>query len=158
MTSPSPNPPLSPPVASSQHPSEANPAPQKRRAQNRASQRAYRDRRDQHVRELETQYEEMARRNEELTREHEALCAAHEKLKAEQEQWRAETSARAAGAARFESGEEELQWRAEACLNQMLGAGGGREGEEGGAFAGLVVKIEVCKRCFGPQVKAKCEG
>jgi hypothetical protein len=60
---------------------------QKRRAQNRVAQCAYRDRRDQHVRTLETQFEEMAKQNEELTREHKALCCAHEKLKAEQEQW-----------------------------------------------------------------------
>ena len=31
------------------------------------------------------------------------------------------------------------------------------EGVEG-KFGGLVVKVVVCKRCFGPQVKAKCEG
>jgi hypothetical protein len=57
----------------------ASATPQKRRAQNHASQRAYRERRDQHVRELETQFEE-------LTREYEAPRCAHEKLKAEQEQ------------------------------------------------------------------------
>jgi hypothetical protein len=105
----------------------------------------------------------MAKRNQELTREHKALCAAHEKLKAEQEQWKAERAAKSKEVSKFESGEEELHWRAEACLSQMLevsGRGGVVDGEEGGngKLGGLVVKVVVCKRCFGPQVKAKCEG
>jgi hypothetical protein len=111
------------------------------------------------VRELETQYEETARQNEELKREHEALCAAHEKLKAERELWTAEKSRQVKEGEGSESinGEEELHWRAEACLSQMLGVGAGSDGD-GGKFGGLVVKVVVCKRCFGPQVQAKCEG
>jgi hypothetical protein len=109
----------------------------------------------------------MAKRNQELTRELEALVAAHEELKAEQEQWRAEQSARAKEAAEareaarakegFKSGEEGLHSKAEACLSQMLGAGGGGEEEDGGKFGEFMVKVVVCKRCFGPQTKAKCE-
>lgn len=114
------------------------------------------------MRELETQFEEMAKRNAALTREHEALCAAHAKLQAEQEAWKAaEQSAKAKEvvpvAAGLESGDgEELHWRAEACLSQMLGEGA--VGGDGGRLGGLVVKVVVCKRCFGTQVKAKCEG
>jgi hypothetical protein len=108
----------------------------------------------------------MAKRNQDLTRELETLLAAHEKLKAEQEQWKAEQSAKAKEAAeakeaakeRFRSGEEELHSKAEECLSQMLDAGGGGEEEDGGKFGGFMVKVVVCKRCFGPQVKAKCEG
>ena len=109
----------------------------------------------------------MAKRNQELTRELEALVAAHEELKAEQEQWRAEQSARAKEAAEareaarakegFKSREEGLHSKAEACLRQMLGAGGGGEEEDGGKFGEFMVKVVVCKRCFGPQTKAKCE-
>lgn len=109
----------------------------------------------------------MAKRNQELTRELEALVAAHEELKAEQEQWRAEQSARAKEAAEareaarakegFKSREEGLHSKAEACLSQMLGAGGGGEEEDGGKFGEFMVKVVVCKRCFGPQTKAKCE-
>jgi hypothetical protein len=109
----------------------------------------------------------MAKRNAELTQQHEALCAAHEKLKAEQEQWKAEQAAKSTETPpKFESGDDELHWRAEACLSQMLGVGdgvagggGGEGGQEGnGKLGGLVVKVVVCKRCFGPQVKARCEG
>jgi hypothetical protein len=115
----------------------------------------------------------MAKRNQELTRELEALVAAHEELKAEQEQWRAEQSARAKEAAEakeaveareaarakegFKSREEGLHSKAEACLSQMLGAGGGGEEVDGGKFGEFMVKVVVCKRCFGPQTKAKCE-
>jgi hypothetical protein len=69
----------------------------------------------------------MAKRNEELTREHEALRCAHEKLKAEQEH------------ANHEHAEG---------VSQMLSS------ED---RSGLIVKVVVCKRCFGDSTPAKCE-
>jgi hypothetical protein len=57
---------------------------QRRRAQNRASQRAYRDRKDRRMKELEMLVKETGEQNESLKRDHTELCAAHEKLKGEQ--------------------------------------------------------------------------
>jgi AP-1-like factor len=61
---------------------------QRRRAQNRASQRAYRARKDRRTQELEIQLKEMGDQNESLKRDHAELCAAHEKLQREQSRWR----------------------------------------------------------------------
>ena len=61
---------------------------QRRRAQNRASQQAYRDRKDCWMKELEMQVKETGDQNESLKRDHAKLCAAHEKLKGEQARWR----------------------------------------------------------------------
>jgi uncharacterized protein (DUF3084 family) len=61
---------------------------QRRRAQNRASQQAYRDRKNRRMKELEMQVKETGEQNESLKRDHAELCAAHEKLKGEQARWR----------------------------------------------------------------------
>jgi len=108
----------------------------RRRAQNRASQRAYRDRKDRRVKELETQLEEMGEQNETLRRDHAELCAAHEKLKEEQTRWREGNEG---------LGYEDAQlWRTETCLSPLLGKNAKELIDKG-----LMVKVMICKRCFG---------
>jgi len=53
----------------------------RRRAQNRASQRAYRNRKDSHIRSLETRLSEMKGHYEKLMAEHEQCRTDHEKLR-----------------------------------------------------------------------------
>jgi hypothetical protein len=58
---------------------------QRRRAQNRASQRAFRHRRDQRVKELEGKLEEMISQYENLTKEYTELSQMHNALKEKKE-------------------------------------------------------------------------
>ena len=57
---------------------------QRRRAQNRASQRAYRERKDQRIKDLEQLLNEARQRNDELEEAYAALYDEHEALKAAQ--------------------------------------------------------------------------
>jgi hypothetical protein len=54
---------------------------QRRRARNRTTQQAYRDRKYHRVQELETQLKEMGEQNDSLKRDYAELSAAYEKLK-----------------------------------------------------------------------------
>jgi hypothetical protein len=62
---------------------------QRRRVQNRASQRAYRERRDRHVKSLEERLEDMVSQQEVLYREHAKLRADHEKALEDAGLWKA---------------------------------------------------------------------
>jgi len=63
---------------------------QRRRAQNRASQRAYRERRDRHVKSLEERLEDMASQHEILSKEYAQLRAEHEKVLEDGALWKAD--------------------------------------------------------------------
>jgi hypothetical protein len=63
---------------------------QRRRAQNRASQRAYRERRGRHVKSLEERLENMASQHEFLFKEYAQLCAEHERVLEDAAQWKAD--------------------------------------------------------------------
>lgn len=56
----------------------------RRRAQNRASQRAYRERKDQRIKDLETMLNDAKQRNEQLSHDYEALYAEYVHLKTAQ--------------------------------------------------------------------------
>lgn len=59
--------------------------PQRRRAQNRASQRAYRERKDQRIKDLETLLGEAKQKNDVLSQAYTTLEAEYVKLKSEQD-------------------------------------------------------------------------
>jgi hypothetical protein len=58
--------------------------PQRRRAQNRASQRAYRERKDQRIKDLEQMLNDAKQRNEVLSQAYAALHAEYVALRASQ--------------------------------------------------------------------------
>ncbi|KIN02917.1 hypothetical protein OIDMADRAFT_52740 [Oidiodendron maius Zn] len=62
----------------------------RRRAQNRASQRAYRSRRDRKVKELQDKLDEIISQYEKLTREYAELSKMHDALKEKKQQWKGE--------------------------------------------------------------------
>jgi len=62
----------------------------RRRAQNRASQRAFRDRKEKHMRELETRLNELEGRHNELSRSYESLQAEYSSVKGELDRLRKE--------------------------------------------------------------------
>ena len=66
------------------------PPSQRRRAQNRASQRAFRERKEQHVRHLETELSNLESKFHDLKTSYTALGETNEALKAEVEQLRKE--------------------------------------------------------------------
>ena len=57
--------------------------PQRRRAQNRASQRAFRDRKEKHMRELEQRLAELEGRHTDLSRSYESLQTEYSSVKQE---------------------------------------------------------------------------
>jgi FtsZ-binding cell division protein ZapB len=63
---------------------------QRRRAQNRASQRAFRERKEKHVQRLEQQLEELETKHRELTKSYTDLDSTHDQLKREAKQLRGE--------------------------------------------------------------------
>lgn len=67
----------------------ANPD-QRRRAQNRASQRAFRERKEKHVQHLEHELEELETKHQNLSRSYSDLDSTHAKLKQEVKQLRRE--------------------------------------------------------------------
>ena len=67
----------------------ANPD-QRRRAQNRASQRAFRERKEKHVQHLEHELEELERKHQNLSRSYTDLDSTHAKVKQEVKQLRRE--------------------------------------------------------------------
>ena len=66
------------------------PCQQRRRAQNRASQRAFRERKEKHVQQLERQLEELEAKHRTLTQSYTTLDSTHGQLKQEVEQLRGE--------------------------------------------------------------------
>jgi len=64
---------------------------QRRRAQNRASQRAFRDRKEKHMRELEQRLGELEGRHSDLTRSYESLQQEYMTIKGELERLRNES-------------------------------------------------------------------
>lgn len=64
--------------------------PQRRRAQNRASQRAFRERKEKHVQHLEHELEELETKHQNLSKSYTDLDSTHSKLKREVQQLRAE--------------------------------------------------------------------
>lgn len=62
-----------------------NLAAQRRRAQNRASQRAYRERKDQRIKDLEVLLNEAQSKNDVLSQAYTSLQAEYIKLKSEQD-------------------------------------------------------------------------
>jgi hypothetical protein len=83
----------------------------------------------------------MGEQNETLRRDHAELCAAHEKLKEEQSRWRE-------GKEALENDNAQL-WRTETCLSPVLG-----ENAKDLIEKGLMVKVMICKRCFGNRANA----
>lgn len=77
----------SPPIAAAR--SLANPH-QRRRAQNRASQRAFRERKEKYVADLQTQLHELESRNRKLEKSRSDLDRANERLQREVDRLRAE--------------------------------------------------------------------
>jgi len=69
---------------------------QRRRAQNRASQRAFRDRKEKHMRDLEQRLAELEGRHSDLSRSYESLQLEYTSVKQELEKLRKE-SARSEG-------------------------------------------------------------
>lgn len=63
---------------------------QRRRAQNRASQRAFRERKEKHVQRLEQQLEDLETKHRELTKSYTDLDSTHDKLQREAKQLREE--------------------------------------------------------------------
>lgn len=63
---------------------------QRRRAQNRASQRAFRERKEKHVQHLEHELETLEAKHSELQKSHSNLGATNEKLRQEVEQLRSD--------------------------------------------------------------------
>ena len=61
-----------------------NPTPQRRRAQNRASQRAYRERKDQRIKDLEQLLNDAKNRNDVLSQAYASLHAEYVSLKTSQ--------------------------------------------------------------------------
>lgn len=64
--------------------------PQRRRAQNRASQRAFRERKEKHVQHLEHELEELEKKHRDLAKSYTDLDSTHGKLKWEAKQLKAE--------------------------------------------------------------------
>ncbi|RDW82015.1 hypothetical protein BP6252_03127 [Coleophoma cylindrospora] len=64
----------------------------RRRAQNRASQRAFRDRKEKHMRELEQKLGELEGRHNDLTRSYESLQVEYSSVKAELDRLRKDSS------------------------------------------------------------------
>jgi AP-1-like transcription factor len=65
---------------------------QRRRAQNRASQRAFRDRKEKHMRELEQRLAELEGRHTELSRSYDSLQVEYTNVKQELERLRKENA------------------------------------------------------------------
>ena len=63
---------------------------QRRRAQNRASQRAFRERKEKHVQHLEQQLEDLDTKHRTLAKSYDELDSTHETLKSEVKQLRSE--------------------------------------------------------------------
>lgn len=63
---------------------------QRRRAQNRASQRAFRERKEKHVQHLEEQLEDLETKHRTLAKSYTDLDSTHDKLKREVKQLRGE--------------------------------------------------------------------
>ncbi len=63
---------------------------QRRRAQNRASQRAFRERKEKHVQQLEHQLEDLESKHQTLANSYTALDTTHHHLKREVEQLRSQ--------------------------------------------------------------------
>ena len=63
---------------------------QRRRAQNRASQRAFRERKEKHVQHLEHELEELETKHRDLSRSYSDLDRTHAQLKQEVKQLRSE--------------------------------------------------------------------
>ncbi|KAI4125777.1 MAG: hypothetical protein LQ347_005237, partial [Umbilicaria vellea] len=94
--------PLPPPQTQHLHPtplshppiarSIANPAPrlQRRRAQNRASQRAFRERKEKYVADLQNQLHELETRNRQLQKSHSDLDRTNDRLQREVERLKEE--------------------------------------------------------------------
>ena len=66
---------------------------QRRRAQNRASQRAFRERKEKHVQQLEHQLEELETKHRELSQSYSNLDNNHQELKRESDKLRQELDA-----------------------------------------------------------------
>lgn len=85
--------------------------------------------------------------NEQLRRERDEISAAHEKLKEEQARWKEERE----GKETVEDG----RWRTETCLSPILStenkvsAMGKNGAEKEHGETSLMVKVMICKRCFG---------
>jgi hypothetical protein len=135
----------------------ANSLPQRRRAQNRASQRAYRDRKDRRVKELETELATLAASHEKLEREHSTLCSSHAALVAAEKAWirekrellkeeRADGGSSSSHSSHSHSDDD--SW---SCEGQVRSAGSPRQmsSVEMGSNGNFVVKVMICKRCFG---------
>jgi uncharacterized protein YhaN len=89
----------------------------------------------------------MGEQNEQLRKERDEISAAYEKLKGEQAKWKEERKGREMV--------EDGRWRTETCLSPVLSTENnvsvagkdGTERERGGT--NLMVKVMICKRCFG---------
>jgi len=103
----------------------------RRRAQNRASQRAYRDRKDRRVKDLEEQLEDLERRHAKLSKDHEELCIAHAELKERLKQKDEKTESNDS----FET----------TCFAISTPNSTGSSPRE----TSFTVKVAICKRCFG---------
>lgn len=84
---------------------DTNKLPQRRRTQNRASQRAYRERREHRLQELEAQVQEAENLNQTLTAAYQDLRAEMDSLQAEkaQEQYYASMAAAQAGPSSYDA-------------------------------------------------------
>lgn len=112
----------------------------RRRAQNRASQRAYRDRKDRRAKDLEDQLEEMTQQNEKVTDEYARLNAEYLELKKEEQKWK------------------ELSEAEKKCCRGGVGKSTGSSSEGGGVEKepGITVKVVICKNSPGecPDINA----
>jgi AP-1-like factor len=82
---------------------------QRRRAQNRASQRAFRDRKEKHMRELEQRLGELEGRHSDLSRSYESLQLEYSSAKTEVERLRKENARLEGSASSSSSTAREVQ-------------------------------------------------
>jgi len=111
----------------------------RRRAQNRASQRAYRDRKDRRVKDLEEQLDAMSKKHEKLTEDHATLSAAHEALQKEAEKWKEEKCMKKESSRRSSS--------------IVAVSPGSPLSDKDPTFT---VRVMICKKCFGEASGVKC--
>jgi len=121
-------------------------SPQRRRAQNRASQRAYRDRKDRRVKELETELAALAASHEKLERDHSNLCKSHAALVAAEKALVREKRERLKEE-RVESSSSPVEegWTCEG----QVSCGKTPSSVEMSPTGNFSVRVVLCKRCYG---------
>jgi AP-1-like factor len=97
----------------------ANTFQQRRRAQNRASQRAFRDRKEKHMRELEQRLGELEGRHTDLSRSYESLQLEYSSVKQELDRLKSDNS-RQEGSSRHHQSSRDIEDSRREILDPLL--------------------------------------